>query len=195
MSNSFYNVSSNPLTRSRNFSDLIRNEFASISQAFSLLPDPIGGGGKGFNGGSWGGAQLSSPTIAGGSAGTTTAPMAGVMSALRMFNTTGTVPASGMSLYGESVTGASQKLYIGRGTTPAALWDMAGNCYLGGGVGGSEIAANATDGFVHIPSCNGNPTGTPATIISGCVPMVFDRSNLKIAVYSGGAWKKTAALT
>ncbi len=52
----------------------------------------------------------------------------------------------------------------------------------------SELATTATSGFVHIPSCNGTPTGTPTTY-TGTVPMVYDRANNVLYVYSGGAWR------
>ncbi len=59
---------------------------------------------------------------------------------------------------------------------------------------GAALATNATDGFVYIASCAGTPTGA-ATAQTGMVPMVYDTTNNKIAVFNGGAWKQTVALT
>jgi hypothetical protein len=51
----------------------------------------------------------------------------------------------------------------------------------------SELATTATAGFVHIPTCNGAPTGTPTTY-TGTLPLVYDRSNNHLMVYNG-AWE------
>lgn len=53
--------------------------------------------------------------------------------------------------------------------------------------GNAAIATNATDGFLHIPSCAGTPTGVP-TAYTGRVPMVYDTTNNKFYIYNG-AWK------
>jgi hypothetical protein len=58
----------------------------------------------------------------------------------------------------------------------------------------AALATDATKGFVMIPSCAGTPTGTPADIPTGQVPIVFDSTNNKVYVYDGG-WLATAALT
>lgn len=57
----------------------------------------------------------------------------------------------------------------------------------------AALATNATVGFVMIPSCAGTPSGTPADIPTGQIPMVWDSTNLKLYVYTGGAWKASAA--
>ena len=54
-------------------------------------------------------------------------------------------------------------------------------------VGSAALATNATDGFLYIPTCAGTPTGTP-TAFTGRVPMVWDSTNKKFYIYSGGAW-------
>lgn len=59
----------------------------------------------------------------------------------------------------------------------------------------AALATNATVGFVMIPSCAGTPTGVPADIPTGQIPMVWDSTNLKLYVYTGGAWKASAAFT
>ena len=59
----------------------------------------------------------------------------------------------------------------------------------------AALATDATRGYVMIPSCAGTPTGTPADIPTGQIPMVWDSTNLKLYVYTGGAWKASAAFT
>lgn len=60
---------------------------------------------------------------------------------------------------------------------------------------GTELGTTTTTGFAHIPSCNGAPSGVPATILTGAVPMIWDRANLQLYIYTGAAWKKSAAFT
>jgi len=56
-------------------------------------------------------------------------------------------------------------------------------------IGTAQLADNATDGFLYIPTTtSGAPTGTP-TAHSGMVPMVYDDTNNNLYVYNGG-WKK-----
>jgi hypothetical protein len=54
---------------------------------------------------------------------------------------------------------------------------------------GAALATTAIGGFTCIPTCAGAPTGTPANIPTGTVPMVFDTTNSKFWIYTGGAWK------
>jgi hypothetical protein len=54
-------------------------------------------------------------------------------------------------------------------------------------VGTAALSTSAADGFLYIPTTAGTPTGTP-TSYAGRVPLVFDSSNNKLCVYSGGAW-------
>jgi hypothetical protein len=56
--------------------------------------------------------------------------------------------------------------------------------------GTSALATNATEGFFHIQSCAGAPTGVPASIPTGQIPMVYDSTNNFLYVYNGG-WKKS----
>jgi hypothetical protein len=58
----------------------------------------------------------------------------------------------------------------------------------------AALATDTTKGFIMIPSCAGAPTGTPADIPTGQIPIVFDSTNNKLYVYDGG-WISTAALT
>ena len=55
--------------------------------------------------------------------------------------------------------------------------------------GTSALATGATEGFFHLQSCAGTPTGTPATIPTGQKPMVWDSTNKKLYVYDG-SWMK-----
>ena len=50
------------------------------------------------------------------------------------------------------------------------------------------LATTATDGFLYVPTCVGEPTGTPQTI-SGKVPIVVDTSGNKLYFYSSSAWR------
>lgn len=58
---------------------------------------------------------------------------------------------------------------------------------------GSEMGTASQSGFLHMPTSNGVHTGVPSSIVTGNVPMVYDRASNKIGVYNGG-WKWTAAL-
>lgn len=58
-------------------------------------------------------------------------------------------------------------------------------------IGKAAIATNATDGFLYIPTCAGNATGTPTTV-TGRVAIVWDTTNHKFLVYDGG-WKGATA--
>lgn len=55
--------------------------------------------------------------------------------------------------------------------------------------GGSQIATNATVGFMYIPSCNGTPTGIPTRYAvgssTGHYPVVYDTSGHKLWLYDG----------
>jgi hypothetical protein len=55
-------------------------------------------------------------------------------------------------------------------------------------VGTAALATNATDGFLYVPTCAGQPTGTPTTQ-TGTAPIVVDTTNNKLYFYSGGAWR------
>lgn len=55
--------------------------------------------------------------------------------------------------------------------------------------GPAALATNATDGFLHIPTCAGAPTGTP-TAYTGTLPLVYDSTNNRIYVYDG-SWLQT----
>lgn len=56
-------------------------------------------------------------------------------------------------------------------------------------LGRTAPATNATVGFVYVPGCAGQPTGTPTTQ-AGYVPIQFDITNSQFWIYTGGAWKQ-----
>lgn len=51
----------------------------------------------------------------------------------------------------------------------------------------AKLAVSATDGFIYLPSCTGNPSGTPTTR-TGTNACVYDTANNKIWVYNG-SWR------
>lgn len=53
---------------------------------------------------------------------------------------------------------------------------------------GSALATTATNGFTYIPTCAGTPTGIPATLPTGALPIIIDSTNNIMYIYSGGAW-------
>ena len=55
--------------------------------------------------------------------------------------------------------------------------------------GSDWTVKEAIVGFAFIPSFAGTPSGAPATIPTGTVPMVFDTTGNKIWVYTSGVWK------
>lgn len=55
-------------------------------------------------------------------------------------------------------------------------------------------ATNATDGFPTMPTCAGAATGA-ASVAAGQAAFIYDSTNNKIYVRSGGTWRSTAALT
>ena len=55
-------------------------------------------------------------------------------------------------------------------------------------IGSNNVATNATNGFLYVPTCAGTPTGTP-TAKSGYAPIVVNTTNNKLYFYSGGAWR------
>jgi hypothetical protein len=72
------------------------------------------------------------------------------------------------------------------GLSVAFTIDPNGNIYPGN----SALATNATNGFTYIETCAGPPTGVPAALPTGRVPMVYDTTNNKLYIYNGG-WKTT----
>ena len=56
-------------------------------------------------------------------------------------------------------------------------------------VGYGGTATSATDGFLHVPACNGTPTGVPTAETAGNIPLVVDSANNKLYFYCNGAWR------
>lgn len=56
-------------------------------------------------------------------------------------------------------------------------------------LGHAARPTNATTGFLHIGACAGTPTGTPANLVTGTVPLIADTSGSKLWAYIGGTWK------
>lgn len=57
----------------------------------------------------------------------------------------------------------------------------------------ATLATTMTTGFINIPGAAGAPSGTPATTAG--FPLYWDSTALQLYVYTGGAWKKSAAFT
>ena len=52
----------------------------------------------------------------------------------------------------------------------------------------AELALTATSGHIHMPTCDGVPTGTPQSY-QGKTPMIFDKANRKLYAYENGIWE------
>lgn len=88
------------------------------------------------------------------------------------------------------------------GTNPVSQWgsNTSGEIFLtfyssAGSNGGNVVVGGATalntastDGFLHIQSCAGAPTGV-ATTYTGKCPIVIDSTDSKLYVYIGSTWK------
>jgi hypothetical protein len=67
--------------------------------------------------------------------------------------------------------------------TPNATLVVNGSTVIGIGA----LSTSATDGFLYIPTCAGQPTGVPTTQ-TGTVPIVFDTVNNRLWIYAGSQW-------
>lgn len=67
-----------------------------------------------------------------------------------------------------------------------------GNSNLFTGV--SNLSTTSTNGFLYVPMITGKPTGTPTTN-AGRSPMLWDATNSKLWVYSGGIWNNVVSVT
>lgn len=92
--------------------------------------------------------------------------------------------AANLELLGGNGSGNPGNVLIRGGTSSGAN----GNIQLDGGRG-AALSTSATGGFVTIPTCAGTPSGTPANVPTGSVPIVFDTTGVKLWAYTGGAWK------
>jgi hypothetical protein len=91
---------------------------------------------------------------------------------------------SGLTSLGILTRNASANIYLYPGGRQVGAFTAAGDFVLGTGA----ISTSATSGFLYIPSCAGQPTGTP-TGHTGRVPVVFDTTDDKFWIYTGGTWK------
>ncbi len=93
------------------------------------------------------------------------------------------------------VRNAAGKVQIGSGTVGVNVGTNGTNCFAAPSAGQIAFATAAkgttdTTGYFTIPSCAGAPTGVPANIPTGQIPMVYDSTNNFLYVYNGG-WKKS----
>jgi hypothetical protein len=186
-----YSAPTTPGLRATLSSQQIREEFGLISTAFSLLPEAIGSGSRGFSGGSWENATLTTPIITGGTIGSTLHAAVAV-TGYHIYNKTSTYDSGLNSGLVGFVRDMNGKLKLYHGATIKCFFDDSHNFVMGSGL--SELATTAGGGFIYVSTVNGLATGTP-TSYTGAAPLVFDRTNLKIGVYTGGAWIWTAALS
>jgi hypothetical protein len=180
-----------PGLRGQLSSEVIRDQFALISSEFGRMPDTLGSGEKGFTGGQWDSPTLNTPTIVGGTIGST-AHAAVAVTGYHIYNKTDSYDSgltSGLVGYVRDLTG---KLKLYDGGTVKSFWDDSHNFVMGSG--SSELATTAAGGFFYLSTVNGLATGAP-TAYTGAAPMVFDRLNNKIGIYDSGAWIWTAALS
>lgn len=188
MSNTFYNVTGKPTAFAAGRSFDIRTEFGAIQAAFDLLPNALGAGQKGFNGGTWASPTLTSPTITGSGAATfTTATLTGLKFDDNPSNVA--AAASTFSVFHSSADNALEFCY---GTSARILnLDIAGNVYLGDGT--NALGTTATDGFFYLPRCAGVPTGAATGVGSGCAAVVDTSSGSgRLYIRIGSTWSYVA---
>lgn len=65
--------------------------------------------------------------------------------------------------------------------------DAAGNLYTGLG----NLSVSSIDGFTYLPTAPGQPTGIPSANV-GRAPTVWDTTNNRLWIYSGGTWNNSA---
>jgi hypothetical protein len=71
--------------------------------------------------------------------------------------------------------------------TNLTLQPNSGNVVIGAG---TSLGTTATNGFLCIPTCSGAPTGNPAGVPSGTVPLVYDTTNNRLYIRTpGGTWR------
>jgi hypothetical protein len=111
---------------------------------------------------------------------------------------------------GVSITTGSQNTFLGASSDAGAnnlnnavaigfgaVVNASNTMILGGsagnavnvGLGAGAIATTDTLGYFCLPSCAGAPTGIPANIPTGQIPLHIDSTNKKLYAYIGG-WKK-----
>lgn len=196
---SAYTPSGGPSTRSPLSSAQIRAEFAAVSSAFAKLPDATGGV---LSGGGWNNANIFNSVVTGSTLGSTGSPCIASLGVIS-FDVEG---ADYTSITGGRTCGIGRhSSYVGGFTlftSPSAgvkttrmTLDGDGNIIISDLT--AVLATDATNGFVYLPTCAGDPTGTPA-LASGsafAVPVIINATDKKIAVNIAGTWYQTAALT
>jgi hypothetical protein len=71
--------------------------------------------------------------------------------------------------------------------TNLTLQPNSGNVVIGAG---TSLGTTATNGFLCIPTCAGAPTGNPAGVPLGTVPLVYDTTNDRLYIRTpGGTWR------
>lgn len=198
MANSWFNPTGNPITRAFGLSSLMRNELAAIGRAFDRMPNPLGSTSKGFSGGTWDSGTLSQPNVQGGTIGSAASPVVSV-SYLSLLGG-GSGYAAGALPQESGTLGAFFRMattaHVGYARSDASgtpkvsfFFDEFRSLVMGNDA--DEGATSATEGFLYIPSVNGAPSGAPAAY-TGAVPLVYDRSNNRLYVRSGGTWRYAA---
>ncbi|RQS84324.1 hypothetical protein [Burkholderia seminalis] len=81
-------------------------------------------------------------------------------------------------------TGNGGNVVITAGSSAAGA---AGNVVTNGAA--SALSTSATGGFMTLPTCAGIPTGTPANVPAGNVPLVFDTASWRLWAYNGTTWQ------
>jgi len=200
MPNSWFNASGDPITRSRSASVLMRNAFAGIAAAFDRLPNPLGAGVQGFSGGSFVNPVITNPTVQGGTLGSSASPSVGVASLLLLG--AGTGYAAGSLPVESGTLGAFFRMattnFVGyarsNSGTPVVSFFFDDKRSFVMGDGANALATSATEGFFYLPAMAGVASGAPAAY-TGAVATVYDTTNHKIGVRSGGTWRWTGALS
>lgn len=131
----------------------------------------------------------------GATVGTNTAVTSGTgLGSIDFSGSNGTTFNQGVQIIGEAevtfaTTNSASRLRLLTATTAGTLTEgLRVDSKQNVSVGTAALATTATDGFLYIPTCAGAPTGVPTTK-TGLAPMVFDTTNSKFWIYTGGAWK------
>ena len=66
---------------------------------------------------------------------------------------------------------------------------------VGGTLGSGAISTSATDGFLQLPYMTGAPSGTPAHLTSGGIPIAVDTANDSLQAYINSAWQSLSGIT
>jgi hypothetical protein len=110
-----------------------------------------------------------------------------------------------VSITGGAANGAANQANGGKVTIKGGAGGASnangGDVIIAGGAGGgtgtkgnvafaeAALSTSATGGFTCLPTCAGAPTGTPASVPTGCVPVVVDTTNSKLYIYISSTWK------